>query len=126
MNGVRRKSRQVDGEVLSAFGARSAVAYPLAGADDERLPRQKFVSCVTGGLDLQFTTPHNRVFVEPRRLPRLAPTRRARQLGDFSADVWEFTRPINSSMIFGGSPAAGITATERITRAMLKTVKSGY
>jgi hypothetical protein len=37
-----------------------------------------------------------------------------------SAEVAEFTRPINSSMIFGGSPAAGITVGLEMTRAIPK------
>ena len=37
-----------------------------------------------------------------------------------SADVSEFTRPINSSMIFGGCPAAGMTAGVEMTRAIPK------
>ena len=35
-----------------------------------------------------------------------------------TADVPEFTFPINSSMIFGGSPAAGMTVGFVIIRAM--------
>jgi hypothetical protein len=36
------------------------------------------------------------------------------------ADVPEFTRPINSSIIFGGSPAAGITVGAEMIRAISK------
>ena len=35
-----------------------------------------------------------------------------------TADVPEFTLPINSSMIFGGSPAAGMTVGVGMIRAM--------
>jgi hypothetical protein len=37
-----------------------------------------------------------------------------------TADVPEFTFPINSSMIFGGSPAAGMTVGVEMTRAIPK------
>jgi hypothetical protein len=37
-----------------------------------------------------------------------------------SSGVFEFARPINSSMIFGGSPAAGITVGFEMTRAIPK------
>src|SRR5262249_48341333 len=37
-----------------------------------------------------------------------------------TAAVPEFTRPINSSMIFGGSPAAGITVGAEMIRAISK------
>jgi hypothetical protein len=36
------------------------------------------------------------------------------------ADVPEFTRPINSSMIFGGLPAAGMTVGAEMIRAISK------
>ena len=36
------------------------------------------------------------------------------------ADVPEFTRPINSSMIFGGLPAAGMTVGAEMIRAIAK------
>jgi hypothetical protein len=36
------------------------------------------------------------------------------------ADVSEFTRPINSSIIFGGSPAAGMTVGAEMIRAIAK------
>jgi hypothetical protein len=35
--------------------------------------------------------------------------------------VDEFTRPINSAIIFGGCPAAGITVGFEISRAMAGT-----
>jgi hypothetical protein len=36
------------------------------------------------------------------------------------ADVPEFTRPINSSIIFGGSPTAGMTVGAEMIRAISK------
>jgi hypothetical protein len=36
------------------------------------------------------------------------------------AGVFEFTLPINSSMIFGGSPAAGMTVGDKISFAIVK------
>jgi hypothetical protein len=66
----------LDAGFLDALDLRAALG-DRAGADDERLPRQNFVSCVTR-LDLQFTTPHNHVFGALRRLTRLAPTKNER------------------------------------------------
>jgi hypothetical protein len=50
------------------------------------------------------------------------------------AEVWEFTRPINSSITFGGWPAAGITVGWEISFAIAKhymdpdvrSIGSGY
>jgi hypothetical protein len=41
-----------------------------------------------------------------------------------SAEVCEFTRPMNSSMIFGGSPAAGITVGAEISLGIVKSQRA--
>jgi hypothetical protein len=70
-------------------------------------------------LDLQFPAQNHRTHRTPA-FPRLAPSRRAGHFDDAQHGRCEFTRLKNSSMIFGGWPAAGITVGAEINFAMDK------
>ena len=113
----RCEGGQTNRDILRALDPWRAVTHPLTGVDDDCLTGRDFVNRVSG-FDLQFTAQDNRVLVELRRLPRLAPTAGLVILAMLSAAVCELTRPMNSSMIFGGSPAAGMTVGLEIKVAM--------
>jgi hypothetical protein len=89
---------------LFPAAARRAVAYPLAGVDDDRLPGQNLVNRDTS-LHLQFALQNYRVLVNPLSAPTRARPDGLVIFAMLILVISEFTRPMNSSMIFGGSPA---------------------
>src|SRR5262245_61048127 len=81
VHGVRRESGKAYGNVFRAFRPRRAVSHPFAAANDDRLSGVDLMNCFAS-FHLQFTAQDDGVLVELRRLPRLAPTARARHLRD--------------------------------------------
>src|SRR5687768_9339716 len=73
VNGVGRKGRQANGDVLGPFGARRTVSHPLTGLSDNRLPGGNVVGAATR-FDMQHPAKQDGVLGELGRLTRLTPS----------------------------------------------------
>ena len=107
MHGLRRKRVQANGDVFRAFGMWRAVLHPFAGVSDDSLPGfhvERPSLCVTRSAPLSTTVNSSNSGVWPGSTQ--PPGLRMRAM--LSRDSPEFTRPMNSSMIFALLPAAVI------------------
>ena len=81
MRGIERKRRTANGDVLSAFGIRRTIAYPLPFIRDDGLPGMD-IERATLEFDAKHAFQHDRIFIEIRSLARLGPAGRAAHMGN--------------------------------------------
>ena len=120
MHRFRRERRQTDSDVLGAFRMRSAVLHPFSRRCQDRLARLNIehallVSHPQAPLEDQCE------LVKFWCLSGFDPAEGLRIRAILKRDSREFTRPMNSSMIFGLLPAAETSVGELMSRGIRKS-----
>ena len=115
MDCVRGEGRQADRYVLRALGR--GLANPLSRRHEYRLSGRD-VERAALGLHAHRTGERDGVLVELRALTGFGPARRERIRATLARSSPVLARPVNSSIVFGGCPAASTRTGDPISSAI--------
>ena len=105
MNTLHGECRQTDRDILCAFRPGRTVLHPFATMRDDRLTGQNLDNTAFRS-NQQFAAQHQGILVELGVCPGSTQPLGLFIRATLSSSVFELTRPMNSSMIFGLLPAA--------------------
>ena len=103
---LRRERRETDGHVLGALGRR--VAHPLAASHQHTLARRDLQRAAVLGLDLERPGQYDRYSSNSGRCPGSLQPAGERIRATLARSSPLLARPANSSISFGGVPAASM------------------